>query len=139
MRARAIITSFAALGAAASCSLPSDEGGFSAGDPSERVRAAAITEDRADERSVRDLISMLDSDDPAARMVASASLRRLTDQDFGYNAAAPEPERRASADRWEAWYRRTYLGQDAPDPVTGESHQYNPAGVRFATEGRTEP
>lgn len=64
---------------------------------------------------LRELIATLDSDDPAARMVASASLRRRTGMDMGFQATAPEPERRVAADRWEMWYRRTYLGQEAPD------------------------
>lgn len=104
------------------CSLPPEEPGFASRDPSARVRAAALVDGAGDPDSIRELISTLDSDDPAARMVASASLRRQTGMDFGYLATAPRSDRSAAADRWEAWYRRTHLGQDAPDP-SGEVDQ----------------
>lgn len=100
----------------ASCSLPAEDEGFTSREPASRVRAAALSNESSNQTTIRELIVTLDSDDPAARMVASASLRRQTGQDFGYSATAPEPARKAAADRWEAWYRRTYLGQDAPDP-----------------------
>lgn len=104
----------------ASCSLPAEDEGFASRDPARRVRAAATSDQSNDADTIRELIITLDSDDPAARMVASASLRRQTGEDFGYTATAPEPQRHAAADRWEAWYRRTYLAQDAPDPVQSQ-------------------
>lgn len=99
------------------CSLPAEEEGFASRDPARRVRAASGDTALAEADRVARLIEMLDSQDPAARMVASTRLRRDTGQDFGYDATAPDSERREAIDRWIDWYRREYLsaGVDSAD------------------------
>jgi hypothetical protein len=49
---------------------------------------------------------MLDSDDPAARLVAIRALERITGQTLGYDHAGPEHERRLAVERWMEWEAR---------------------------------
>lgn len=62
--------------------------------------AAARAGDRG---RIPDLIVMLDSSDPAQRMLAIRTLERMTGQTLGYDHAAPEPERAQAIDRWVKW------------------------------------
>ncbi len=80
---------------------------FESPDPSSRLAAMVRAAERGDERAVPRLIEALDSDDPAVRMVAIASLDRLTGRTHGYEAYAPARERQAAVDRWVAWYAET--------------------------------
>jgi hypothetical protein len=45
---------------------------------------------------------MLDSDDPATRLLAIDALERITGETLGFDASAPETERRNAVDRWQA-------------------------------------
>ena len=83
---------------------PAPEPSFYAANPADRVRAADDAGDSRDERAVPDLINQLESDDPAQRAAAVASLREITGQDHGYEWWAGEAERQAAAARWAAWY-----------------------------------
>lgn len=51
------------------------------------------------------LVQMLESDDPATRLLAISTLQRLTNQTFGYDYAQPEVKRRPAVERWAAWVR----------------------------------
>lgn len=85
----------------AGCSSPAR--GFASADPGARLDAAVEAAAREDRSSIPDLIKLLESDDPAARLVAINTLHRLTGTTNGYDYAAPEAERRAAVDRWVAW------------------------------------
>ncbi len=65
--------------------------------------AAAQTIRDGDQSHVRDLIIMLDSSDPAVRMIAIGGLERLTGETFGYDYAATAPKRLIAIDRWVHW------------------------------------
>ncbi|NUQ52432.1 MAG: hypothetical protein HUU19_07010 [Phycisphaerales bacterium] len=85
----------------AGCSSPAR--GFASADPGARLDAAVDAAARNDRSSIPELIKLLDSDDPAARLVAINTLHRLTGTTNGYDYAAPEADRRAAVDRWVAW------------------------------------
>lgn len=77
------------------------------GSPWPNVRRAAAAEvgerDRWD--SIPRLIARLDDRDREVRATAAASLRRLTNQWFGYRASASVGSRRNAADRWRRWWQ----------------------------------
>lgn len=64
------------------------------------VRAGAAPE-RADAGTVANLVRMLDSDDPATRVLAIDALERITGERLGYDAAATGESRRAAIVRWQ--------------------------------------
>ncbi len=67
------------------------------------MQAAVDAAARNDRSAIPNIISLLDSDDPATRMVAIRSLERLTGQTLGYDHAAPESQRVQSIQRWVDW------------------------------------
>lgn len=75
--------------------------------PEPGARNAAIVEAaaRGDQSARVHLVQMLESDDPATRLLAISTLQRLTDQTFGYDYALPEVKRRPAIERWAAWAR----------------------------------
>ena len=82
---------------------PGQVKGFDSPQPAARIDAIVEAAARGDEGATRDLIAMLDSDDPLARMLAIRTLERMTGQTLGYQHDAPEPQRRAAVDRWVQW------------------------------------
>lgn len=100
------------------CSLPPQRADFSSPDPQERTLAVARAAREDDRQSIPYLIQTLESPDPAQRMLAIGSLERLTGQTLGYEYWATDPVRRASIDRWQAWWREA---QNAPGPGPGSS------------------
>ncbi len=76
---------------------------FDSREPGARLEASFRAVDTQNKASIPDLVRMLDSDDPAERLVAIRSLERLTGQTFGYDHAAPEDERAKAVERWVAW------------------------------------
>lgn len=64
--------------------------------------------ERRDTSAVPGIVPLLESDDPAVRLVAIHSLERLTGETLGYDYSADEPERRGAADRWERWVSQRY-------------------------------
>jgi len=73
--------------------------------PEPAARNAAIVQAAAsrDRASVPDLVRMLDSDDPATRLLAIETLERITGERLGYDYAADEPSRDAAVERWREW------------------------------------
>ncbi|MDJ0974814.1 MAG: HEAT repeat domain-containing protein [Planctomycetota bacterium] len=53
---------------------------------------------------IPELIVRLDDPDPGVRAAAAASLRRLTNNFFGYSAQANRRARSAAAGRWRTWW-----------------------------------
>ncbi|MBL8764017.1 MAG: HEAT repeat domain-containing protein [Phycisphaerae bacterium] len=91
-------------GSLAGCASPGADG-FHESEPGARIDAAIEASRKMDPSAVPELIEMLDSDDPAARLVAINALGRLTGETHGYDHAAPEDERREAVARWQGWYR----------------------------------
>jgi hypothetical protein len=80
------------------------ETSFDSSESAARIRAiqrAAATEDKA---AIPKLIGLLDSDDPAVRMLSIRTLERMTGQTHGYDYAAPEWQRRPAVEVWRDWY-----------------------------------
>lgn len=84
--------------------------------PEPGARNAAIVDAAAtgDHGARVQLVQMLDSDDPATRLLAISTLQRLTNQTFGYDYAQPEVKRRPAVERWAAWVR-----EQTPTPTKG--------------------
>lgn len=80
--------------------------GFDSPEPAARMEAAVSAAAEGDTSAIPDLIELLDSDDPATRLVAIRSLERLTGQTLGYDYAGPEAERAAAVERWVEWEQR---------------------------------
>ncbi|MBK7405278.1 MAG: HEAT repeat domain-containing protein [Phycisphaerales bacterium] len=95
--------------------------GFDSPEPAARMEAAVDAAERGDRSKVPDLIGLLDSDDPATRMVAIRSLERLTGQTLGYDYAAGALERDAAVQRWVEWWGQT-AEDSAGGPVGESSH-----------------
>jgi hypothetical protein len=84
----------------AGCAPPIPDGGFDANwsstQPPDARRPPPIA-------TLRQLVVMLESSDPAERLVASETLQMVTGEDFGYEPSAPLPERFLAVNRWRAW------------------------------------
>ncbi|MFA6046074.1 MAG: hypothetical protein WC718_13910 [Phycisphaerales bacterium] len=75
---------------------------FNSPEPAARNDAivnAAATKDRA---AVPDLVRMLQSDDPATRLLAISALEVITGERLGYDPSDDEGKRNAAVARWKA-------------------------------------
>ena len=92
-----------ASGVGAGCR-PGQVPGFDSPQPAARVEAILDAAERGDRSALPDLIAMLDSDDPLARMLAIRTLEDMTGQTLGFEHDAPEFERSEAVGRWVEWY-----------------------------------
>lgn len=99
---RSVLSLVLVLAGASGC-VPIPQG-FDSPEPAARIGAAVEATAAGDLGAVPDLISLLDSDDPATRLVSINALYRLTGQRLGYDYAAPIAERGAAVGRWVEWY-----------------------------------
>lgn len=99
------------------CSGPPLQPGFESVDPQERTAALLKAARAGDSSATPELIIMLDSSDPAERMLADEALKRLTGQDFGYRHYDPAWKRQPSVDAWKDWWQ----GQDEPTSFAQQS------------------
>ncbi|CAG0984164.1 hypothetical protein PHYC_01932 [Phycisphaerales bacterium] len=104
---RSIFAAGASAGLAAglaSCG-PAIVADFNSAEPAARNSAivkAAAEEDRS---KISDLVRMLDSDDPATRLLAIQALERMTGERLGYDPAAGPDQREPAVVRWVEWVR----------------------------------
>ena len=84
---------------------PTIEADFDSAEPAARNAAIVEAARIKDAAAVPDLVRMLDSDDPATRMLAIDALERITGHRHGYDHAAAEHERAPAVERWEAWVK----------------------------------
>jgi len=77
---------------------------FDSTDPQERTAALAESVRQGDLTDAPQLIALLDSVDPAERMLAIRALERLTGKTFGYRHYDPEPRREEAIVRWRDWW-----------------------------------
>jgi len=93
----------------AGCSPPVDAR-FESPDPQGRTMALARAAERRSEAAedLRQMIALLDSADPAQRMLSIRALERATGQTLGYRHYEAEPERLAAQERWAAWWSERY-------------------------------
>lgn len=77
--------------------------GFDALAPEGRIDAIVRSARDGDRSRVPQLISQLDSDDPAVRMLAIRALERITGETKGYDHAASAQKRDEAVRRWVSW------------------------------------
>jgi hypothetical protein len=81
--------------------IPSEKTDFNAAGPSKRLHAIVrASGNDADPRSLPRLVEQLDSQDPAARMLAIRALEHRTGTTLGYNHTDPEWKRQEAIERW---------------------------------------
>ena len=98
------LTCAVAVVASTGCANPDSVVGFTEPDTAARMRAIQAAGANGDMHAIPALISRLDSDDPAERLLASRTLERLTGESQGYEYAASKSEREAATARWVQWY-----------------------------------
>ena len=99
---RTLVPLFAAT--IAGCAAPPS--GFESPVPAARLDAITHAADTKDQRSIPELIGMLESDDPLVRLAAIRTLERITGTTLGYDYAAPDWKRREGVTAWVDWYRQ---------------------------------
>ena len=72
-------------------------------DPAVKIPAYKKAVRQKDRDAVRQLVTDLESDDPAVRLYASNALRRLTGETFGYRYYDGDERRQAAVGRWRRW------------------------------------
>ena len=94
------------------CAPPIPSGGFDSPDPASRIYAAVGVAEQFEKDGVRpdvatleNLIRLLNSSDPAARLVAGDTLRLVTGVNLGFQASAPLSERMVATQRWVRWVK----------------------------------
>ncbi len=97
-------TIWLAMIVSAGCAGPALEPGFDSIDPQERTAALIDAARDKDRTAIPQLIVMLESDDPAERMLASETLRRLTGMNFDYHHADPAWRREKPVLAWRRWW-----------------------------------
>ncbi|UCD76806.1 MAG: HEAT repeat domain-containing protein [Phycisphaerales bacterium] len=83
-----------------SCAPPATDGGFDSPNPAAKLYAMEQAVRAGDESAAARIVEQLDSDDPAVRMMAIESLRRLTGTTLGYDHSAASADRREAIGRW---------------------------------------
>lgn len=93
-------------------------------DPYVKIPEIHKAVDRGDTSVLPQLVSDLDSDDPAVRLYSIGALERLTGQTFGYDWTQEDrAPRRPAIDQWNA-----YLASAATQPTSKESTGKGPSG-----------
>lgn len=106
-----------ALSLTFACAPPALEGGFNSPTPAARLYAVEYAAERGDRCAIKDIIELLDSDDPAVRLLAIGALERLTGRSYGYDHADPPMDRASAIRRWVAAYESGELHPDSPAPA----------------------
>ena len=101
---------------ASGCSTPKEEPSLTAHDPHAQNAWIANAVNSGDWTAVPGLIELLDSSDPAERLVAIGALRSITGQDHGYRIADPPALRGQAADRWTDWWKQKEESGNASAP-----------------------
>lgn len=103
MTYRALVA-LAALSVSAGCALPEQRVDFASDDPAERINAAARAARDGDRTKARELVTCLESSDPALRMMASRALFDLNGgETYGYDHSKPALRQHDAVKRWRAW------------------------------------
>jgi len=77
--------------------------GLTSDDPAGRIPAIKQAGERKDAASVAQLVTLLQSDDPAERFYAIEALRRITGETLGFTYYGSEQERSEAVARWKAF------------------------------------
>lgn len=87
---------------------------FDSPEPAARNAAIVHAASTGDKSAIPDLVRMLESDDPATRMLAITTLERLTGETHGYVARDRASVRREAVLRWQ---EAVGMGKDRPQGV----------------------
>jgi len=99
---------------------------FDSPEPAARNSAIVRAGANNDQRSIPDLVRMLDSDDPTTRLLAISALNRITGERLGYDPTEDEARREDSVRRW-----RSYANDFRPRgsaPLDPEAVRARPSG-----------
>jgi len=96
------IPCLALLGALQACG-PTITPSFDSPEPGARNAAIVKAAGKSETASLPDLVRMLESDDPATRMLAIATLKLKTGESNGYETADPEFKRNQAVSRWREY------------------------------------
>jgi hypothetical protein len=94
--------------------LPSESVSLQARDPVKRMEAIVDAAEEHDRSQIPGLVKLLDSDDPATRMLAIRSLEEITGETHGYDHAAPRLQRDKAVEEWVAAVESGKYGQLSP-------------------------
>jgi hypothetical protein len=85
-------------------------------DLSAKIPAEIEAVEKHDQSVVPQLITDLQSDDPAVRLYAIEALHRLTGQNFGYRYYDSDEERAQAVERWQEWFKHRSDNSAATPP-----------------------
>lgn len=104
---------------------PSQPASFDSASPSKRLDAIILASGKdADPGSLPRLVEQLDSQDPAARMLAIRALENRTGTTLGYVHTDPEWKRQESIEHWLNFLESGGLDTDLVEPAAGEPSQH---------------
>lgn len=132
-RCRAGLLALPVLLAGCAQPTPLDQQGFDGPDPQARLYAIQQAGETRDRTAVPRLIDLLDSDDPAERVLALGALERVLGQRPAFNPYAPLPTRRPQVDALRQAYRQGTLASppDSPPDSSPESPSATPGATAF--------
>ena len=113
---RGLILSGMAL-ALIGCAPPASQGGFDSPNPASRLYAIEKAVHHDDQAAVEDLVILLDSVDPAARLMAIEALSRLTGETYGYRYDDDRVDRDAAIVRWQRAIEDGHLASTRTEPA----------------------
>ncbi|MBI1338534.1 MAG: hypothetical protein GC164_16445 [Phycisphaera sp.] len=100
---------------------PASEGGFDSDNPASQLYAITRAGQTRDRSAVPELVPLLDSDDPAVRMMSIEALECITGQRLGYNPYGTWSERREATEQWQEAVRKgQFVSPPSPIPNTDE-------------------
>jgi len=89
--------------------------GFDSPAPTKRIDAIVGASELQDTESLGRLIEQLESEDPAARMLAIRALESRTGATLGYNHAAPRWQRIEAVNRWIEYLNEQEAAEPEPE------------------------
>ena len=98
-----IVAASVATLACAGCSEPAGPRSVTSDDLAIKIPAIKEAAQSRDLSAAPQLVTDLESDDPAVRMYAILALRDLADEDMGYVYYADREERKPAVQRWRKW------------------------------------
>jgi len=98
--------------------------------PGARIDASVRAASEQDAEAIPDLIELLDSQDPATRLIASNAIQWIIGKPIDYDHGAPLPDRLAAVDRLRIEYEE---GRLVPEAIAGS------ASATSASEPTSDP
>jgi hypothetical protein len=80
-------------------------------DPGDKIPAIKAAVQNHDSRAIPQLVTDLESDDPAVRFYAIDALKTFTGQTFGYRYYEDDEHRKPAITRWKEWLKSSGFGK----------------------------